>query len=83
MMMTDRAIGRAIASAARHGHISQSDAKKVAEILEDAAMGVGMEAGEMADFGRRRILEHRANLLMAIADAIEAQIEAKSTEAGR
>ena len=41
---TDVALGRAIAFAAREGHISKDEAEKIAEFLDDAATSMAMEA---------------------------------------
>ena len=72
---TDKGVGHAIAAAAKEGFIASNDARKISELLEDAAILMEMESKEPSTaFGRREQLMRRADLLMAISDAIDAQL---------
>ena len=75
--ITAQGVGRIIAAAANDGYISRAEAQKVADILDDAEMAMGIEASDLPDLGRKRILELRAELLGAIADAIDEQLREK------
>ena len=77
---TDIGTGHAIAAAAKEGFIGADEARKIAEILEDAAVGMEIEANEGAAFGRKQIVMRRADLLMAISDEIDEALGADGHE---
>ena len=76
--ITAQGVGRIIAAAANDGYISRAEAQKIADILADAEMAMGIEASELPDLGCKRILELRAELLGAISDEIDQQLREKA-----
>ena len=74
---TDKGVGLVIAAAAKEGFISRDEARKIAWTLEDAAIYMEMESKKASTASLRgEQLMRRADLLMAVSDAIDEALRA-------